>query len=98
MQYINFMVEGVHDGDFRFWIGESRYRTDNERGNIRGISISQYQVQNEFTHSYFCARDEQHCINGITFAGLKFPGGRIRTVEELNPVIEYASGLVITDA
>jgi hypothetical protein len=81
--YKDFFVEGLRNGDFRFWIGVSRYTTDEERGRISDIHVYGYHLEGEMTHSLFSGADLEHCVSDINLENITCENGQKATKNQL---------------
>jgi hypothetical protein len=98
--YRNFYVEGVRTGDFRFWIGTSRYTTDEARGHIRDVTIDGYFMEGPPTSSTFTGADSVHMVSSVKLGQLirdaRTPQQRpCVSLDELNASFEHATNILL---
>ncbi|MDA3797607.1 MAG: glycosyl hydrolase family 28 protein [Kiritimatiellae bacterium] len=91
--YKDFYLEGVRNGDFRLWIGNSRYTTDDEYGRIDGVKVDGYHVESAMTHTTIEGADADHMVRDVTFENITHNNGEKVTEKDFNAERTFAENI-----
>ncbi len=96
--YRNFFVEGVRTGDFRFWIGTSRYTTDDTRGHIQNVLVDGYLMDGAPAASTFIGADATHAVDKVelrrVIRNARAPQHRACvSIDEFNASFQHATNI-----
>lgn len=99
IQYTGFRVEGYQTlGEFGIRVSKSKYSTDENRGRIENITISDYIQEAPPSHSWFDGYDATNRVKAIQLQSLNFEGKHIYTLNELPHTLKFAKDITLVQS